>query len=457
MVGIFVNTCIKLGEIDFGRYDRIDKIEFAWEYKLKIYSIPEVNEVLFGKYFNQPLISRNGKRRLLSDSVKRVKFSVNFNQPIDLLSDNIESLILLNQNYSHSIINLPKNLLSLEYRGDKCLKNLPVSLKILSIFLTKKQGVNWIKRLKNLESLTIRFLEYFYIKRLYPIKKISISFDYDEMRFNFEMIREGVEELTLEEGFQSSIGKIPESVKKLCIFENMYDSNICNLKDTKLEYLEICSTVFNQDLDGYLPNTLRELNISDSENFDRKLDNLPSKLDKLTLGWLNLFNKSLDNLPLLTELDIDLFDYDKELNFLPFSLVKLRIRINVSIKLDNLPPIKKLSIEFNEEFIEFSYQNLPESIETLLLGNFSHDIKKNMARNASIRLPNNLKILGPGCSVCSSGICGSDFRFNNKIKYLPESVEYIILGRDYLYIDKLRKFPVKIIENWEEINRMNFW
>lgn len=433
------------------------KLSFSFYHTKRIYDIPNCFKVIeFSKYFNQPLISKNKKFKLIPNGVEKIKFFSNFDQSIDYLPDSIKCLVIRNNRYSHSISNLPPYLESFEFHANKSLENLPITITDLVITLYPEQGISWLKRLR-ITNLEIHFVDNFKIERITNVTNLMMLFEKECLNFDFSCLPNNVKKLTFGYGFKSELGVIPDSVEKLTIEDNLFDQSLISLKNSKLKKLLLFSSKFNNEISGVLPDSLEFLQITDSDVFDKSLDNLPPNLKILNLSWLTNFNQSFDNLPFLTELYLDIYIPEIKLDFLPCSLQKLQIKTHYSLVLNNLPNLKKLAIDFSDEYIPQKNTikiKIPQSVDTLILGNYNYDIA---IKTEQLNLPENLRVLGLGYSVSINTISISDYRFNYHIFSVPQKLAYILLSDVYLYMDDLASFPSTILTNFNEILENDFW
>ncbi len=241
----------------------------------------------------------------------------------------------------------------------------------------------------------------------YPINKLPKSLEY----------------LFVDNNFTKTIKEYPENLKFLRLSKNAV-FNADRLPD-KLVNLEIPKAVCVDNL----PNSIVYLKIDS----DVSVDNLPESVKYLSLGTdiydQNSFNKPIDNLPYsIIKLELG-HKFNQSINNLPNKLIELKIGNDFNHPIDNLPQtLRKLELgrNFNQPI-----NNLPNNLESLILGfNFNHPIDN---------LNPNLKKIELGKN------------FNQRINSLPNSLESIVFDKYYtLPLDNL---PVKLKHIKMNINR----
>jgi hypothetical protein len=185
----------------------------------------------------------------------------------------------------------------------------------------------------------------------------------------------------------------PENLEKLHFENSVYNFKLDNLPHSiKLLYIETYKNILNDPLDN-LPQSLQTLNIYCSEykyplnflpnsivkikllNYNFELDNLPSSLEKLELDG---FKKKLNNLPLqLKKLYLINYEYDGNFNNLPESLEFMEIGFYAKIRGDIILPKNLKYFYHNGELIGKNIK-LPDSvIET----NYNCEIKQHFNFN----------------------------------------------------------------------------
>jgi hypothetical protein len=188
-----------------------------------------------------------------------------------------------------------------------------------------------------------------------------------------------------------------------------YFSNTINLSDSdqiEIIYFDKRSS-FDSSLDG-LPKTLKHLEFhSDSDfsqpinnlplglktlimgyNFNEHIDNLPDSLENLILT--GSFNSPVDNLPTGLKTLVLGEKFNQYIKNLPYRLKKLVLSNNFAKSLDNLPPnLIYLQFVNNNNWVG-NLNNLPNSIEFLLLDINSFNYSKENVLN---NLPNSIRYL----------------------------------------------------------------
>ncbi len=239
------------------------------------------------------------------------------------------------------------------------------------------------------------------------------------------------------------INKLPKSLEYLYVEDN-FTKTIKGYPET-LKFLRLSkNSVFNADR---LPDNLINLDIPRAVC----VDNLPNSIVYLKIGS----NVSVDNLPESVKdlsLGIDRFNnknsFNKPIDNLPFSVIKLELGNKFNQLINNLPN-KLIELKIGNDFNQ-PVNNLPITLKKLVLGeNFNQSINN---------LPTNLELLvlsknfnqpinnlNPNLKKIQLGE-----NFNQPINTLPNSLESIIFAK--YYILSLDSLPVKLKHIQMDIN-----
>jgi len=464
MVKFYYNDKLNLIDLNYGKIDDKDIVKFlirkrctnfyyCTHYKGRIKNIPKfITQIHFSNFFNQPLISRNGKRKLIHCNIKRIAFGETFDQPIDVLDDTVREIFMENRYYSQKIKKLPNQLEILMIRCNKNLNHLPKTLKYLDFTLFPNQGVNNIRKLCNLVKLSITLENEMNFLHFLPpnLKELCVIFEYENNLFNFSTLPKSIRKISLLGQFNSIIENVTSTLEEIFINSDYFNNKMI-LKNSNVKSIFIENPYYNRDICEFLPNTLEELAISHTETFEYGLDNLPKNLKRLYFIHNGSYDLPLDNLPNLEDLELVISNSNKFMDFLPHSLKRLKIRVSNEVDFCNLPNVRKLCIEV--DYPLDNIKNIPISVDTIILDNLVIDIKKEM-----IVLPSNLKALFLGFQMNEGKICIGT-HFTKKIIDLPESLEYLFLKDSYEFINEvIERFPkLKIITDWDIIDELNFW
>lgn len=395
----------------------------------------------------------------LPDTVERIYLRENFNLPIEHLPKNLTELNIINYSYKHNII-FPNTLKKLTIFANMNLSTLPRSVVSLDICLYPDQDLDWIKKLEKLEYLKLHIRGNL-SKKLLNNNVIDIELNFIELvtNFDFMLLPRKARSVRIFGKFNAPVNNVSSHLKSIEFYSSFFNNDIKELKKSNLRYFVSHSEYFDQPLDN-LPKSLKELVICNSRSFNYPINNLPKNLKILKLFCLQSFNQDLDNLPNITELQFSSSSFNKSLSFLPISLKKLDIILNESLEIQNLPPIKKLNINFQNESNKFKITSLPNTIEVLLLFNINIPISSQYLSGPFIRLPDNLKVLGVGFGISYSGGLDSDFQnYDLPITSLPKSLTHLIIDDEYKYIQDIeKKFKnICIIKNENIIQSFDIW
>ena len=249
---------------------------------------------------------------------------------------------------------------------------LPQSLKILKI------SCNFNEEFENL-----------FICGELPKSLESLTFGEDfNQRVNFLLLT-SLESLTFGEDFNQPVdGLLPESLKHLsfgCDYP-FYNSNL--LKFIEYDRMGLlgritdvnmkCYSKFNQPVEN-LPKSLESLTLG--YNFYQRANNLPQSLKHLKFGYKYV---SVDNLPTSLETLILADMYSGRVDNLPDSLKILVTGEEYYEPVDNLPPHLEVLILGNR--YDWPVDNLPQSLKYL---SFGEDFDKDHIND----LPNSLETL----------------------------------------------------------------
>jgi len=274
------------------------------------------------------------------------------------------------------------------------------------------------------------------------IKKIKAGRGFNQL---IDHLPDSVESIELGYCFNQPISKYPANLKKI-MFYGQFNQQLVNLPSSIEEI--ILSYQFNHPLDNlpyglkkldlgrkfnqeveHLPDSLTEIVFSDF--FDNNIDFLPQSIKKIELG-IN-FNKELENLPSSLETLIvgayiktlnNLPDHIKEINIekrgtrinllykpilkLPDNLVKLTLNSCYIDPIEYFPPNLKSLIFPESSNFNLPLDNLPDSLDELILGqNYNQNLKN---------IPKSVKILS----------IGHGYRF--PLSELPDTIEVLRVG-----------------------------
>lgn len=176
---------------------------------------------------------------------------------------------------------------------------------------------------------------------------------------------------------------------------------------------------------NYLHNKLEKLEFGDlfkekKYEFNKNINNLPSSLIKLTTN--SYFNKNVNNLPISLLQLIFGGGFNKIVNKLPYNLLYLKFSLYYQKKIENLP-LKLEYLYFNndyDEYFRFGYNNIGSDYESV-----GRKHKANYEYNFDF-LPESLKRLK--ISPC----------YSKKINDLPASLKSI-------YIEEYNKKQEKLV------------
>jgi hypothetical protein len=272
----------------------------------------------------------------------------------------------------------------------------------------------------------------------HPINKLPKSLEY----------------LYVEDNFTKTINDYPENLKFLRLSKNAVfnadrlPDNLVNLEIPKavcvdnlpnsIVYLKIRSNVSVDNL----PESVKYLSLGidrfDNNSFNKPIDNLPFSIIKLELG--NKFNQSINNLPnKLVELKIG-NDFNHPIDNLPQTLRKLELGVKFNQPINNLP-IGLIELILGYNFNQ-PVDNLPITLKKLVLGeNFNQSIN-NLPTNLELlvlskNFNQSIDNLNPNLKKIQLGE-----NFNQPINTLPNSLESIIFTK--YYILPLDNLPVKL-------------
>lgn len=235
--------------------------------------------------------------------------------------------------------------------------------------------------------------------------------------------------------FNQSINNLPDNIKKITIENKGYDKPFTKFPP-QLEEFHFHTEFYDLPNDEIFkfPNTLKKLSwyCFGCENLEINLEMLPSNLEELTIG-IEFEISELNHFTNLTNLTIDIEDFDELLDNLPNTIKRLWILSSMFNKPLNNLPNGLIELHFNTECecepYTFDLDNLPQSLERLILpANYKGKLDN---------LPSNLKYLE------------ISYNFEESINNLPDSIEKIFWISIYEYKDtnnKIAKLPKNLKE-----------
>lgn len=357
----------------------------------------------------------------LYGTVIKIKFSDNFNKPLDYCLPSNLTHLSFGRLFNTPIFFLPPSLLKLKFHGyTHPISCLPPSLTSLKFKYYNSSPFPLPDKLKHL-SFGINFsqkLEYFprelrYLKLPANYKHPLPSFPpyLENIKITFQHIF-GDDNNNNISNHLALIPPLPSASTqlKLIVYLNIKKISkndwppvselcICNNIENNIECWPSCLTSLEFSLNSNfnypllnLPPTLTKLTLLNS--FDQLVDNLPPSLLYLYFG--NYFNKPVDNLPpdlkylrlgknfncsidklplSLTCLSISSTNFDKPIEHLPPALIHLNLDHCDSFNqtIDHLPPFLK-SLKLGRQFNK-NVNHLPSLLQKLYVGiNFTKDI-----------------------------------------------------------------------------------
>lgn len=370
------------------------------EYK-HITNIKDINDIDTHIFYKSKLDENDMYKVFDKDynSLTHLEFDSEFNQYINIFPSNI-IVLKFGMQFNQHINELPHNLKELIFNDtsdfNQYLPELPISLKHL------KLGNCFNKKISKLPNKLVKLI-------------------INNHKYNHEL-------------------KLPKSIKVLiipkCDNTNLIkckklkcDNNIENISDNliNLKHLEFTDK-FNEPISKFPPNLVK---LKFSYNFNNKISNLPQTLKLLDLGnssEQHINNLCSKNIPLLKVLIIT-FNKKHKIDNLPNSIKKLLL-YNFNNKLNCLP--NKISylindtqreyynIHFNNNNNNVYYNNLPNSIEFILINN-----------NSKINnLPHKIKYIFGKCKIKSNNLPFAlksylviNTNHNNTYNNLPQNIK----------------------------------
>ncbi len=281
----------------------------------------------------------------------------------------------------------------------------------------------------------------------HPINKLPKSLEYLYVEDNFTKTIKGYPEtlkfLRLSKNSVFNADRLPDNLINLDIPRAVCVDNLPN----SIVYLKIGSNVSVDNL----PESVKDLSLgidrfNNKNSFNKPIDNLPFSVIKLELG--NKFNQLINNLPnKLVELKIG-NDFNQPIDNLPHTLIKLELGENFNQQVNNLP-IGLIELILGNNFNQ-PVNNLPITLKKLVLGeNFNQSIN-NLPTNLELlvlskNFNQSIDNLNPNLKKIKLGE-----NFNQPINTLPNSLESIIFAK--YYILSLDSLPVKLKHIQMDIN-----
>jgi hypothetical protein len=268
----------------------------------------------------------------------------------------------------------------------------------------------------------------------YEIVNNTIRFirDFNEPLDNYLHLIQQCQEVWFVSSFNKSINNLPDHIKKITIENEEYYKPITNFP-SQLEEFNFHTEFyyFPNDKMFAFPKTLKKLGwyCYGCENLAIYLAMLPDNLEVLTIG-IEFKVAELNHFTNLTNLTIDIEDFNEPLDNLPNTIKKLSIYSTVyNQPLNNLPNGLidlhfSTRCECNDYTFDLDY--LPQSLEKLILpGNYKGNLDN---------LPSNLKYLE------------ISYDFEKSINNLPDSIETLFWLSIYEYKGKITKLPINLKE-----------
>ncbi|AZL89650.1 F-box and FNIP repeat-containing protein [Megavirus baoshan] len=367
--------------------------------KITVGLIPDsVRKITFSNDFNEPI-----KKEYFPSGLKYLKFGQAFNQTIkDNLPDNLETLIVDLQ-FDQSIQDaLPLTLKNLELHNVTDISNcLPNGLEKLVINHHNLNGDICKHLPTGLKSLTINSNSYVEISGNLPVNIEYLNLRLLQSQLRDNIIPPNVKYLVLDGPYNESIIKyIPSSVVKLELLSD--DSIDISGLGSSIEYLRL-SNEFNGDINERIPANVKELVFGFS--FNSSIHNsLPKGLKRITFG--NLFNQDIccedmpesleyikfgekfnqdinKRLTKLTNLTSLIFGdgFDKDIQGLPKSLIHLEFGNKFNRKILNLIPNGVTHLTLGRRFSQKIQGAIPNSVTHLSINKVFYERNKQYIRS----------------------------------------------------------------------------
>ena len=337
-------------------FKNLQYVEFGILFNESIDDLPDnIEEIIMNNYYNQPI-------NKLPNKLKSIKFGHNFNQIITNWPINL-TILTYGFEFNQDIINWPINLKEVEFgdKFNKLITNWPLNLESIKFssnnsmnyyinmsttgieykipnYIKKIYGIHqdWIEYLPdNIEKIACVYYGYKITK--YPIKLKKILFkcicnQVDDDFFN--NLPDNIEELFLDEDFNSTITKLPSKLKKLA-FGNVFNKPINKLPETIIS-LQL-GNAFNQCVGA------------------TNINKYPDNLQYIVFG--EKFNQTIDNLPDSVEIIRLGVDFDQIIKKVPKQLRKIRFNYQYNKPLDAL--LKNLSDNHKENLTIYIHKIYP--------------------------------------------------------------------------------------------------
>jgi len=399
------------------------------------------------------------------DNILVLEFEMCLGQ-IEIWPRNLKKLILID--YDLELKNLPESLEEIYVSGFRSSFNhpidqLPRNIRILSLGCLFNKPLGYYDTGGNpISYLPPKLVELLFMGTWDPSDRFT-DLNYYQSVFNHpikDFLPKTLKSLHLSDLFSHSIEELPEDLETL-IFGLTFNQTLPKLPDNikKMQF----GIEFNQSVDN-LPIGLKEL-IFDGD-FNQTIDNLPEGLEILKI-LSNLppdnysyfgtqFNQTLDNLPSTIKKIWMGIEFNQPADFLPVNLDKLTLSQKFNQELNNLP-VNLRKLKTNKSFKQ-SLRNLPESLEKLTLLNDSafelaDHIKFLRILNVlpPLNFPKKMEklFLNRNFNYPIDHLFTLDMEnlrsvflspeFNHPIDNLPDSVEELVIGREFS--QDIRKFP----------------
>lgn len=262
-----------------------------------------------------------------------------------------------------------------------------------NFYLFEEDSFTFVNNLKNID--------------LKPYKTLTFY----KVNFSLDFIPKHISKVVIYENANIPLFSIPVFIKNVVLYGQ---KDISEINHLELETLKI----YDNELPLMICNT-KSLYLEKVSN----IIGFPKNLEKLKIFDCPKIN--LDNLPFIKKLYLQ--NPDCNLDFLPSSLEKLKIKYNYKKPLRNLPnQLKTLKLEFRDKYV---LDYLPNSIETLIL---KYDIQ-------FLSIPQNLKFLEIHSNDCLIDIKNTQIQeiiLNcPKIINLPHNLKKLTILSNLLEID----------------------
>lgn len=482
-------------EINLSYLKKLIKLTFGNNFNKNIENkLPENLKILdLGLKFNKSLDK-------LPENLKELIISDKFNQKLDFLPKYLRKLTL-GHKFNQDLINLPKYLEEINFNGcfDKLIK-FPENIIRIKNLIHENEDQVFPSKLEYLEfnSITSQNL---LLDNCSNLK--SLIFHYYNRKYKDLLIEENIEfidEIQEEENIICTINFSFLINLKVLVFDDNFNEYI-DCYPQQLEEL-ILGMKFNQSLDN-LPESLKLLRIIKYDTFQNKypiipFEKLKYKFDEYGFGYYKKYQYNLLNLPknleelafsFINETDINLTKLKKLKKLMLHSLPELpnnieQLVFNKFIKEVNLP--KKLTrlicdyfSEFNEnidfELNNLTYlklnnsfnqplNNLPDKLRYLNLAskfdNYFNSVENIEELYLDEEFNTDINYFLINCKKLK--ILNINEKFDQKINYLPNTLEKLILDCKYnksipiipnsLLLLKLQYYNLSLTNNIFDIN-----